>query len=36
MVRARNRAGQTQVDQLLFNPAGYQNNLVQALELKVV
>jgi sulfite dehydrogenase len=36
MVRARNRAGQTQVDQLLFNPAGYHNNLVQALELKVV
>jgi DMSO/TMAO reductase YedYZ molybdopterin-dependent catalytic subunit len=35
-VRARNQAGQTQVDQLLFNPAGYHNNLVQALELKVV
>jgi hypothetical protein len=36
MVRARNKAGQTQVEQLLFNGAGYHNNLVQALELKVV
>lgn len=36
MARARNGAGQTQVDRLLFNGAGYHNNLVQALELKVV
>jgi DMSO/TMAO reductase YedYZ molybdopterin-dependent catalytic subunit len=36
MVRARNKQGQTQVDQLLFNGAGYHNNLVQALGLKVV
>ena len=36
MVRARNQAGQTQVNRLLFNPAGYHNNLVQALELNVV
>jgi DMSO/TMAO reductase YedYZ molybdopterin-dependent catalytic subunit len=36
MVRARNKAGQTQVESLLFNGAGYHNNLVQALELKVV
>ena len=36
MVRARNQAGQTQVDRLLFNPAGYHNNLVQAVGLKVV
>lgn len=36
MVRARNKAGQTQVEQLLFNGAGYHNNLVQALGLKVV
>ena len=36
MVRARNKAGQTQVEQLLFNGAGYHNNLVQALKLKVV
>jgi len=36
MVRARNKQGQTQVEDLLFNGAGYQNNLVQSLELKVV
>jgi DMSO/TMAO reductase YedYZ molybdopterin-dependent catalytic subunit len=36
MARARNKAGQTQVEQLLFNGAGYHNNLVQALGLKVV
>ena len=36
MVRARNKAGQTQVEQLLFNGAGYHNNLVQTLTLKVV
>ncbi len=36
MVRARNKAGQTQVEQLLFNGAGYHNNLVQTLALKVV
>jgi sulfite dehydrogenase (cytochrome) subunit A len=36
MVRARNKAGQTQVDQLLFNSAGYHNNLVQALGLRAI
>lgn len=36
MVRARNRIGQTQVDALLFNGAGYHNNVVQTLGLKVV
>jgi DMSO/TMAO reductase YedYZ molybdopterin-dependent catalytic subunit len=36
MVRARNKAGQTQVEELLFNGAGYHNNLVQTLELKVI
>lgn len=36
MVRARNKQGQTQVEQLLFNGAGYHNNVVQALGLKVV
>ena len=36
MARARNAAGQTQVEKLLFNGAGYHNNLVQALGLKVV
>ncbi|MBX4924419.1 molybdopterin-dependent oxidoreductase [Rhizobium binae] len=35
MVRARNKMGQTQVDSLLFNGAGYQNNVVQALRLSV-
>jgi hypothetical protein len=35
-VRARNTAGQTQVEQLLFNGAGYHNNLVQALDLTVI
>ena len=33
MVRARNNAGQTQVDTLLFNGAGYQNNVIQKLAL---
>ena len=29
MTRATNRIGQTQVDRLLFNPAGYHNNVVR-------
>ena len=33
MARARNNAGQTQVDNLLFNAAGYQNNVIQKLTL---
>jgi sulfite dehydrogenase (cytochrome) subunit A len=36
MVRARNNAGATQVDKLLFNSAGYYNNIVQKLSLRVV
>jgi sulfite dehydrogenase (cytochrome) subunit A len=36
MVRARNTAGATQVDKLLFNGAGYHNNIAQKLMLKVV
>lgn len=36
MPRARNNAGATQVDKLLFNGAGYHNNIVQQLELRVV
>jgi DMSO/TMAO reductase YedYZ molybdopterin-dependent catalytic subunit len=36
MVRARNAAGATQVDKLLFNGAGYHNNVAQKLTLKVV
>lgn len=35
-VRARNNSGQTQVETLLFNGAGYHNNVVQALPLTVV
>jgi DMSO/TMAO reductase YedYZ molybdopterin-dependent catalytic subunit len=34
-VRARNNAGQTQVDKALFNGAGYHNNVVQSLTLTV-
>jgi DMSO/TMAO reductase YedYZ molybdopterin-dependent catalytic subunit len=30
MAKATNRIGQTQVDTLIFNPAGYHNNVVQA------
>jgi hypothetical protein len=33
MVKARNALGQTQVDKLLFNGAGYQNNVIQKLTL---
>jgi hypothetical protein len=33
---ARNTAGATQVDKLLFNGAGYHNNIAQKLMLKVV
>jgi hypothetical protein len=29
MAKARNRIGQTQVDSLIFNPAGYHNNVVR-------
>lgn len=36
MVRARNNAGQTQVDKPLFNGPGYHNNVVQALPVKVI
>lgn len=35
MPRARNNAGATQVDKLLFNGAGYHNNIVQQLSLQV-
>jgi DMSO/TMAO reductase YedYZ molybdopterin-dependent catalytic subunit len=34
--RATNRVGATQVDKLLFNGAGYHNNVVQSLALTVV
>ena len=36
MARASNRAGATQVNKLLFNGAGYHNNVMQSLALKVV
>lgn len=36
MVRARNSAGTTQVDKLLFNAAGYHNNIAQKLVLQVM
>lgn len=35
-VRARNNAGQTQVEKLIFNGPGYHNNVVQVLPLTVV
>jgi hypothetical protein len=35
MVRAANRAGATQTFDLIFNPAGYHNNVVQRIEMVV-
>ena len=35
MVRATNRAGATQTFDLIFNPAGYHNNVVQRIEMVV-
>jgi sulfite dehydrogenase (cytochrome) subunit A len=35
MARAANRAGATQTFELLFNPAGYHNNVVQRIEVTV-
>ena len=35
MVRATSKAGETQVDKLKFNPAGYHNNVVQTLTVTV-
>lgn len=35
LVRATNRAGETQGTQLVANPAGYHHNLVQSLDLEV-
>ncbi|HWQ37665.1 MAG TPA: molybdopterin-dependent oxidoreductase [Burkholderiales bacterium] len=35
MARASNRAGTTQTFELIFNPAGYHNNVVQTVELVV-
>jgi hypothetical protein len=36
MARAGNGVGQTQADKLIFNPAGYHNNVVRALTVNVV
>ena len=35
MARASNAAGQTQADKLIFNPAGYHNNVMRPLRIKV-
>jgi hypothetical protein len=34
--RASNGVGETQVDQLIFNPAGYNNNVIQRIGLKAI
>lgn len=34
--RATSRSGETQVEQLIHNPAGYHHNVIQRLELKIV
>ncbi len=36
MARATSRAGETQVDQLVFNPAGYHHNVIQRLYVEIV
>jgi sulfite dehydrogenase (cytochrome) subunit A len=36
MARARNNAGATQVEKLLFNGGGYYNNVVQRLSLQAI
>ena len=33
MVNATNAIGQTQVAELIFNPAGYHNNVMQSITL---
>ena len=36
LARASNRAGATQVSELIFNPAGYHNNVVQRVEIDAI
>ena len=36
MARATSRSGETQVEQLIHNPAGYHHNVIQRLDLKIV
>jgi len=35
MARATNRIGASQAFELVFNPAGYHNNVVQRIDVKV-
>jgi hypothetical protein len=35
MAKASNRAGATQTFELIFNPAGYHNNVVQRIGIEV-
>ena len=35
MARAMNRAGATQTIELIFNPAGYHNNVVQRINIEI-
>ena len=34
LAKASNRAGAAQVSELIFNPAGYHNNVVQRIEIE--
>jgi hypothetical protein len=36
MARATARSGETQVEQLIHNPAGYHHNVIQRLYVEVV
>jgi hypothetical protein len=36
MARAKGKAGETQVEKLKFNPAGYHNNVIQRIYVEVV
>jgi sulfite dehydrogenase len=36
MARATSRAGETQVEQLIHNPAGYHHNVIQRIPVEVV
>jgi len=36
MARASNSVGQTQAEKLIFNPAGYHNNVIRPLTINVV
>ena len=36
LARASNRAGATQVSELIFNPAGYHNNVIQRIDIDAI